>query len=146
MSATTTVRIDRPVPVTDRTTKQPATLVRDYEDQPTLRPSQDPAVALAKVMKGLKDEERHIRTAMMRKQAVYDECDAAINKRLWKQLDAEIRVLRQRRDLKRDQIYDLHDVLEGQKANAQLMSQEAIDMTINSVLSKDPTWNGIMDY
>ncbi|TGJ82430.1 hypothetical protein E0Z10_g6346 [Xylaria hypoxylon] len=143
-----TVRIDRPVPVTDRVRRQPSTSATSYvyEDQPTLRPSQDPAIALAKVMKGLKDEERHIRTSIARKQAVYDECDAAINKRLWKQLDAEIRVLRKRRDLKRDQIYDLHDVLEGQKANAQLMSQEAIDMTITSVLSKDPTWNGIMDY
>ncbi|KAI8955571.1 hypothetical protein F4801DRAFT_272091 [Xylaria longipes] len=141
-----TVRVDRPVPVTDRVKSQLSTSAYDYEEQPTLRPSQDPAIALAKVMKGLKDEERHIRTTMARKQAVYDECDAAVNKKLWKKLDAEIRVLRQRRDLKRDQIYDLHDVLEGQKANAQLMSEEAIDMTIMSVLSKDPTWNGIMDF
>ncbi|KAI1743331.1 hypothetical protein F4680DRAFT_409830 [Xylaria scruposa] len=141
-----TVRVDRPVPVTDRVKNHSSTSAYDYEEQPTLRPSQDPAVALAKVMKGLKDEERHIRTAMARKQAVYDECDAAVNKKLWKKLDAEIRVLRQRRDLKRDQIYDLHDVLEGQKVNAQLMSEEAIDMTIMSVLSKDPTWNGIMDF
>ncbi|KAI0857010.1 hypothetical protein F4860DRAFT_374529 [Xylaria cubensis] len=141
-----TVRVDRPVPVTDRVKNHLSASVYDYEEQPTLRPSQDPAVALAKVMKGLKDEERHIRTAMARKQAVYDECDAAVNKKLWKKLDAEIRVLRQRRDLKRDQIYDLHDVLEGQKANAQLMTEEAIDMTIMSVLSKDPTWNGIMDF
>ncbi|KAI2641058.1 hypothetical protein GGS21DRAFT_355278 [Xylaria nigripes] len=141
-----TVRVDRPVPVTDRVKSQPSVSAHGYEDQPTLRPSQDPAIALAKVMKGLKDEERHIRFAMAKKQVVYDECDPAINKRLWKQLDAEIRVLRKRRDLKRDQIYDLHDVLEGQKANAQLMSQEAIDMTITSVLSKDPTWNGVLDY
>ncbi|KAI0868986.1 hypothetical protein GGS24DRAFT_480374 [Hypoxylon argillaceum] len=140
-----TVRVERPVPVTERVRRQDPTAVQDYEDQ-TLRPSQDPAIALAKVMKGLKDEERHIRTAIARKQAVYDECDASVNKRLWKQLDAEIRVLRKRRDLKRDQIYDLHDVLEGQKASAQLMSQEAIDMTITSVLGKDPTWNGILDY
>ncbi|RWA10148.1 hypothetical protein EKO27_g4980 [Xylaria grammica] len=141
-----TVRIERPVPVTDRVKRRPSTSSYVYEDQPTLRPSQDPAIALAKVMKGLKDEERHIRATIARKQAVYDECDAAVNKRLWKQLDAEIRVLRKRRDLKRDQIYDLHDVLEGQKANAQLMSQDAIDMTITSVLSRDPTWNGVMDY
>ncbi|KAJ8122477.1 hypothetical protein ONZ43_g1340 [Nemania bipapillata] len=140
-----TVRVDRPVPVTERAKQHVPSLGQDHEDQ-TLRPSQDPAIALAKVMKGLKDEERHIRTAIARKQAVYDECDAALNKRLWKQLDAEIRVLRKRRDLKRDQIYDLHDVLEGQKANAQLMSQEAIDMTITSVLGKDPSWNGIIDY
>ncbi|KAI3324536.1 hypothetical protein HD806DRAFT_492901 [Xylariaceae sp. AK1471] len=139
-----TVRIDRPVPATDRV-KSPIASAHEYEDQHTLRPSQDPAIALAKVMKGLKDEERHIRTAIARKQAVYDECDPSVNKRLWKQLDAEIKGLRKRRDLKRDQIYDLHDVLEGQKANAQLMSQEAIDMTITSVLSRDPTWNGIMD-
>lgn len=141
-----TVRVERPVPVTDRVERRSSTLTHDCEDQATMRPSQDPALALAKVMKGLKDEEKHIRAAIARKQAVYDECDAAVNKKMWKKLDAEIRVLRKRRDLKRDQIYDLHDVLEGQKANAQLMSQEAVDMTINSVLSKDPTWNGVLDY
>ncbi|KAI0200832.1 hypothetical protein F4808DRAFT_140932 [Astrocystis sublimbata] len=141
-----TVRVERPVPVSDRVTKaSPSTSTYDCED-PTLRPSQDPALALAKVMKGLKDEERHIRTSMARKQAVYDECDPALNKKLWKKVDGEIRALRQRRDLKRDQIYDLHDVLEGQKSNAQVMSEEAIDVTIMSVLSKDPTWNGIMDF
>ncbi|KAI8629675.1 hypothetical protein F5Y19DRAFT_431464 [Xylariaceae sp. FL1651] len=141
-----TVRIDRPVPVTDRVKSAAPASVKEYEDQHTLRPSQDPALALAKVMKGLKDEESHIRTAIAKKQMVYDECDAAMNKRLWKKLDAEIKGLRKRRDLKRDQIYDLNDVLEGQKANAQKMSQEAIDMTITSVLSKDPTWNGITEY
>lgn len=142
----TTVRVDRPVPVTDRAKSQPATLAHEYEDQPTMRPSQDPAIALAKVMKGLQDEEKHIRSAIARKQAVYDECDASVNRRLWKKLDADMKILQKRRDLKRDQIYDLHDVLEGQKANAQLMTQEAVDMTITSVLGKDPTWNGVIDY
>lgn len=141
-----TVRVDRPVPVTDRAKSQPSVSAHEYEDQPTLRPSQDPAIALAKVMKGLQDEEKHIRSAIARKQAVYDECDASANRRLWKRLDADMKVLRKRRDLKRDQIYDLHDVLEGQKAHAQLMTQEAVDMTITSVLGKDPTWNGIIDY
>lgn len=141
-----TVRVDRPVPVTDRAKSQSSISAHEYEDQPTLRPSQDPAIALAKVMKGLQDEEKHIRSAIAKKQAIYDECDASVNKRMWKQLDADIKVLRKRRDLKRDQIYDLHDVLEGQKANAQLMTQEAIDMTITSVLGKDPAWNGILDY
>ncbi|KAI1119103.1 hypothetical protein F5Y14DRAFT_396457 [Nemania sp. NC0429] len=141
-----TVRVDRPVPVTDRADRKSSISAHIYEDQPTMRPSQDPAVALAKVMKSLQDEEKHVRSAIARKQAVYDECDASVNKRLWKQLDAEMKVLRKRRDLKRDQIYDLHDVLEGQKANAQLMTQEAIDMTITSVLGKDPTWNGTIDY
>jgi len=141
-----TVRVERPVPASDRPKRQSRSSTDVYEDQPTLRPSQDPAIALAKVMKGLKDEEKHLRTFISRKQAVYDECDPAINKRLWKQLDGEIKNLRKRRDLKRDQIYDLQDVLEGQKANAELMSQEAIDMTINSVLSRDPTWDGIVGY
>ncbi|KAI1177349.1 hypothetical protein F4777DRAFT_542663 [Nemania sp. FL0916] len=141
-----TVRVERPVPVTDREKTHTSTSVHNYEDQPTLRPSQDPAIALAKVMKGLKDEEKHIRAAIVKKQATYDKCDASTNKRLWKQLGADIKLLQKRRDLKRDQIYDLHDVLEGQKANAQLMSQEAVDMTITSVLGKDPTWDGIIDF
>lgn len=48
-------------------------------------------------------------------------------------------------DFKRDQIYDLHDVLEGQKANGQEMTVEDIEVTIMSVLSRDETWNGILD-
>ncbi|KAI1436844.1 hypothetical protein GGR50DRAFT_175593 [Xylaria sp. CBS 124048] len=141
-----TVRVDRPVPVTDRVKRKPSVSAYQYEDQPTLRPSQDPGIALAKVLKGLEDEERHLQIAINDKQSAYDSCNASHNKTLWKRLDAEIRVLRQRRDLKRDQIYDLNDVLEGQKANAQTMSQDAIDVTITSVLSKDPTWNGVLDY
>ncbi|KAI0391470.1 hypothetical protein F5Y17DRAFT_440483 [Xylariaceae sp. FL0594] len=141
-----TVRVECPVPASSQSKRQPRPSAVVYEDQPTLRPSQNPAIALAKVMKGLKDEEKHLRTFISRKQAVYDECDAAVNKRLWKQLAGEIKTLQKRRDLKRDQIYDLQDVLEGQKSNSKFMSQEAIDMTINSVLSRDPTWDGIIDY
>ncbi|KAI0474084.1 hypothetical protein GGR56DRAFT_650243 [Xylariaceae sp. FL0804] len=142
-----TVRVERPVPVTDRVVgNAPAATASAAEDQEvTLRPSQDPAVALAKVIKCLKDEESHIRASLLQRQSVYDECDPAANKRIWKRLDAEMQGLRRRRDLKREQIYDLHDVLEGQK-EAALMGDEALDMTIASVLSKDPTWNGILDY
>ncbi|CAJ2499816.1 Uu.00g026690.m01.CDS01 [Anthostomella pinea] len=141
-----TVRVDRPVPVTDRVSDAQSAAATKYEDEHTLRPSQDPALALAKVVKGLQDEEKHLAAAIAKKQATYDGCDASLHKRMWKKLDAEIQKLRKRRDLKRDQIYDLHDVLEGQKQRGQEMDVEAVDVTIMSVLSKDPTWNGIMDY
>ncbi|KAI5918222.1 hypothetical protein F4810DRAFT_600042 [Camillea tinctor] len=140
-----TVRIERPTPITDQDTNAQATTDSDYEDQATLRPSQEPGLALAKVIKGLKDEEKHMKMCLAKKQAVYDECSPSRNKRLWKDLDMEIQKLRKRRDLKREQIYDLHDVLEGQKSSGQVMSAEFVELTIESVLSRDPTWDGIMD-
>ena len=49
------------------------------------------------------------------------------------------------REVKRDQIYDLHDVLEGQRAGGLDMSAQDLEVTIASVLSRDETWNGIVD-
>ncbi|KAI0020118.1 hypothetical protein F4780DRAFT_743769 [Xylariomycetidae sp. FL0641] len=141
----TRVRVERPVAVTDRARNIPAAVSGEYEDQPTLRPSQDPAAALAKIMQSLKDEERHIKSSILKKQAVYDECDPSMNKRIWKRLDGEIQRLQRHRDLKRGQIYDLHDVLEGQKANGQELDASVVDVTVSAILSKDPTWNGIID-
>ncbi|KAI5864926.1 hypothetical protein GGS23DRAFT_562383 [Durotheca rogersii] len=136
-----TVQVERPIPVSERPRDQP-----EYEDQSTLRPSQDPAIALAKVIKGLQDEERHIQKALAKKTAVYNECDPAIHRRMWKQMAAEIEKLRKAQDLKRDQIYYLHDVLEGLKANGLEMTSSFVEETIMTVLSKDPTWNGIPGY
>ncbi|KAL7620515.1 hypothetical protein AAE478_009510 [Parahypoxylon ruwenzoriense] len=136
-----TVHIERPVPVSDRIPDQ-----TEYEDQSTMRPSQEPAVALAKVIKALQDEERHIKNALAKKSAVYNECDPAIHRRMWKQLGSEMEKLRKAQDLKRDQIYYLHDVLEGQKVNGQEMTASYVEETIVSILSKDPSWNGVPGY
>ncbi|KAI0001239.1 hypothetical protein F4779DRAFT_604463 [Xylariaceae sp. FL0662B] len=141
-----TVRIERPIPVTSRASRARPAVGEGYEDQSTLRPSQDPAMALAKVIKCVKDEERHIKSAIAKKQAVYDECDASVHRRLWKKLDDEMQTLRRVRELKRDQIYHLYDVLEAQKRSGQEMTDEYFDVTVSSILSRDPTWDGILGY
>ncbi|KAK5630528.1 hypothetical protein RRF57_006243 [Xylaria bambusicola] len=130
--------------VTDRAKKQTSTSDYTYEDQPTLRPSQDPAIAFAKVKKVLEDEKKHLELDLAQKMADYNTCDAAVGKRHWRKLDAEITILRKRLALKREQIYNLHDVeVNLEKANGQWTIPETVDMTIASVMSKDPTWNGI---
>ncbi|RYO80330.1 hypothetical protein DL762_007697 [Monosporascus cannonballus] len=136
------VRVDRPVAVSDRIPNQPNA---DYEDQPTLRPARDPAVALAVVIKGLRDEEAHLEAALARAQVQYNALDASVGRRQRRQLSAEMHRLMKQRDVKRDQLYDLHDVLEGQKAKGQEMTAEEVEVTIMSVLSRDETWNGIVD-
>ncbi|RYP53947.1 hypothetical protein DL768_001169 [Monosporascus sp. mg162] len=137
-----TVRVDRPVAASDRIPNRPNA---DYEDQPTLRPARDPAVALAVVIKGLRDEEAHLEAALAQAQAQYNALDASVGRRQRRQLSAEIHRLMKQRDVKRDQLYDLHDVLEGQKAKGQEMTAEEVEVTIMSVLSRDETWNGIVD-
>lgn len=137
------VRIEPPEPVTDQPANKTSASTYTYEDQPTLRPSQDPAIALAKVKKVLKDEEKHILKELTQKVKELAECDAEVGQRKWKKIDAELKTIRKRLDLKRVQIYNLRDVQVAQeKATGQWLSPEAIDMTIQSVLSLDPTWDG----
>ncbi|KAI1413156.1 hypothetical protein F5Y13DRAFT_161706 [Hypoxylon sp. FL1857] len=136
-----TVRVEKPVPVTSRARAQP-----EYEDQSTIRPSQDPGVALAKVIKSLEDEERHLCFAIKKKEAVYNECNPAYHRTMWKSLSDEIDKLRKARGLKRDQIYYLHDALEGQKASGQEMTMEFVDLTVMSAMEKDENWNGVVGY
>ncbi|KAI1362709.1 hypothetical protein F5Y08DRAFT_311232 [Xylaria arbuscula] len=141
------VRIEAPEPVREQPTNHASTSAYDYEDQPTLRPSQDPAVALAKVKKVLKDEEKHILKELTQKVQELAECDAEVGQRKWKKIDAELKHIRKRLDLKRVQIYNLRDVqVAHEKASGQWMSTEAIDMTIQSVLSLDPTWDGSVSH
>ncbi|OTA68768.1 hypothetical protein K449DRAFT_387086 [Hypoxylon sp. EC38] len=136
-----TVRVEKPIPVTNRTRTQ-----SEYEDQSTLRPSQDPGVALAKVIKSLEDEERHLELAIRKKEAIYNECNPAYHRTMWKNLADEIDKLRKARGLKRDQIYFLHDALEGQKASGQEMTMDFVDYTVMSAMGKDENWDGILGY
>ncbi|KAI0168950.1 hypothetical protein GGR52DRAFT_497969 [Hypoxylon sp. FL1284] len=134
------VRVEKPVPVSDRAPTQSA-----YEDQSTIRPSQDPAVAIAKVIKALEDEERHLKNAIRKKNAIYNECDPSIHRRVWKKIGAEVEKLQKARDLKRDQIYFLYDAIEAFKQSGQEMTDNFAELTIMSAMSKDPTWNGVLD-
>ncbi|KAI1323773.1 hypothetical protein F5Y16DRAFT_382836 [Xylariaceae sp. FL0255] len=109
----------------------------------TLRPSQDPAIALSKVMNSLRQEEKDLQYATAKKQAIYDQCDPRVHRSMQKKLYSEMEELRRRRGLKRMQIYDLYDLVVAHKeGTAKFMTLNDIDDTVMSILSKDPDWDG----
>ena len=139
------VTVPRPVPVTDRNLPEDA----------TMRPARSPGHALAMVIKGLEDEVQHLKLELTRLQASYNSTDGAIGRRERLSISASINDHLKRLDAKNDQIYSLHDVLEGQKAVGQAMSEEEIEWTVLSItgmtvrdvtnVSEQLTWEGIPD-
>ncbi|KAM5355270.1 hypothetical protein ACJ41O_001916 [Fusarium nematophilum] len=138
------VTVPRPVPVTDRDLS--------VED-PTMRPAQSPGHALAMVIKGLEDESHHLQLELSRIQAQYNSRDKALGRRERLSLAESIRTLLKQLEAKNDQIYSLYDVLEGQKAAGQAMTEEEIEMTVLNITgmtvrdvtshSDQLTWEGI---
>ena len=123
-----TIKIVKPVPVSERMPE-----VTAYEEEPTIRPSQPPPIALATVMKGLEDELAHLKIQLSQYQTLYHQHDPALSKRKRKSVLAKIEQLVQAVDVKADQIYALYDVLEGQKADGHEISEEEIEITLQSV-------------
>lgn len=140
------VTVSRPVPVTDRNMTG---------DDLTMRPSQSPGHALALVIKGLEDEAEHFQLEFTRLQAEYNRSDKAIGRRDRLNLAESIRTLLKRMEVKNDQIYSLYDVLEGQKAAGQAMTEEEVEMTVLNItgmtvrdvtgVSEQFTWEGIQE-
>lgn len=140
------VTIPRPVPVTDRDLS--------IED-PTMRPAHSPGHALAAVIKGLEDEAQHLQLELSRLQSQYNSSDKALGRRERLSMAEGIRTLLRKLEAKNDQIYSLYDVLEGQKAAGQAMSEEEIEMTVLNITgmtvrdatygSEQMTWEGIPD-
>lgn len=138
------VVVPRPVPVTDRDLS--------VED-PTMRPLQSPGHALAMVIKGLEDEAHHLQLELTKIQSQYNGRDKALGRRERLNLAETIRSLLKQLEAKNDQIYSLYDVLEGQKAAGQAMSEEEIEMTVLNITgmtvrdvtnhSDQLTWEGI---
>lgn len=139
------VTVSRPVPATEREITG--------EDH-TMRPSQSPGQALALVIKGLEDESEHLQLELTRLQAEYNSSDKAIGRRDRVSLVESIRTLLKRLEVKNDQIYSLYDVLEGQKAAGQMMTEEEVEMTVLNITGmtvrdvtahSDFTWEGIQE-
>jgi len=92
---------------------------------------------------------------LSRLQAAYSGSDKAIGRRDRVALAEDIRMLLKRLEVKNDQIYSLYDVLEGQKAAGQAMTEEEIEMTVLNITgmtvrdvtsnSENFTWEGIHD-
>lgn len=139
------VTVPRPIPVTDR----------DLGEDHTMRPAHSPGHALAMVIKGLRDEVAHLQLELSRLQAAYNSADGAIGRRERLRLSESIDDHMRRLNAKNDQIYSLHDVLEGQKAVGQAMSEEEIEWTVLSITgltvrdvtgaTEQLTWEGIPD-
>ncbi|KAI9815968.1 MAG: hypothetical protein M1827_001960 [Pycnora praestabilis] len=123
-----TVTVSKPVPVSDRMPKS-----NPYEEEPTMRPSQPPGVALATVMKALQDELAHLKMELAQYQSMYNKHDPSLSKRKRKSVYKKIEELLKAIDTKSDQIYALYDVLEGQKAAGHEISEEEVEVTLNTI-------------
>ncbi|KAK1972220.1 hypothetical protein LY78DRAFT_624436 [Colletotrichum sublineola] len=139
------VKVSKPVAPSD----QYKQLGISSEDA-TMRPSQPPGNALAKVIKGLEDELEHMKMEHAKMQARYDRHNPALAESKRKQLKINIDANMNAREVKNAQIYALYDVLEGQKQVGQEMSEEELDMTVFSItglsvrdITDQLTWEGI---
>ena len=122
------IAIPKPVPVSER---MPEPI--PGEEDPTLRPAQAPGLALATVLKGLEDEVAHMKIKLAKYQTLYNGHDPSLSKRQRKSVHQKMEVLLQAIDTKADQIYALYDVLEGQKQADQELTQEEVEITLQSI-------------
>ncbi|KLJ09082.1 hypothetical protein EMPG_15490 [Blastomyces silverae] len=122
------IKVTKPVPVSDRM-PEPS----PYNEEPTMRPSQPPAVALATVLKSLEDELAHLKMQLALQQTMLNKHDASLGKKQRKSVLQTIESLLREIDTKSDQIYALYDVLEGQKENGHEMTQDEVDVTLQSI-------------
>jgi Centrosome microtubule-binding domain of Cep57 len=123
-----TIRIEKPIPVSDR-----MPVAGPYEDEPTMRPLTSPGLALATVMKGLQDELAHLKMELAQYQSMYNKYDMSLGMRKRKAIKTKIENLLKAIDTKADQIYGLYDVLEGQKQSGQQLSEEDVEITLQSI-------------
>ncbi|KAL8659716.1 MAG: hypothetical protein Q9226_000272 [Calogaya cf. arnoldii] len=110
------------------------------DEEPTERPSQPPAVALAAVLESVQAERALQFTQLAKYQANYSRHD--LNRRQRKQLLAKIIALTESVDRKADQIHNLHDLVADQNQKGQAMTQNQVDNTLQS-LGLELPWQGI---
>lgn len=128
------IAIPKPIPVSERMPEATA-----YNEEPTLRPSQPPALALATVLKGLEDELAHLKMQLAKYQNIYNRHDASISKRQRKSIYQKMESLLKEIDTKADQIYSLYDVVEGQKQDGHELTEEEVEVTLQSIGVDAPT-------
>lgn len=127
-TAKATITIPKPIPISERMPE-----ATRYEEEPTIRPSQPPGLALATVLKGLEDELSHLKMQLSQYQALYNGHDPALSKRKRKSVYKKIEALLEAIDIKADQIYALYDVLEGQKQDGREISEAEVEVTLQSI-------------
>ncbi|POS86404.1 hypothetical protein EPUL_001491 [Erysiphe pulchra] len=132
------IRIERPVPVSER-----IPVAEPYEDQPTMRPSTSPGLALARVISGIKNEIEHLYGKFREVEKLYFAHDHSLGRSSRISWRDSMKTLIIQIDIKHDQLYKLYDVLEGQKLAQQEMTSDFLDVTLTDIGIKfDDTWNG----
>lgn len=96
-----------------------------YEEEPTIRPSQPPALALASVIQGLEEELSRAKQELSHYQNVYNQQNPTTGKRARHSLKEKMEVFLKDIDLKADYIYSLYDVVEGQKLQSKEEQQDS---------------------
>ena len=127
------IKISKPVPVSERMVEASA-----EDADPTIRPAQAPGLALATVLKGLEDELVHLKIELHQYQNLFNSHDPALSKRKRKSVQQKIESVLQAIDVKADQIYALYDVLEGQKHDGHEISEEEVEITLQSIGIRAP--------
>jgi chromosome segregation ATPase len=84
-------------------------------------------------MKGLQDELAHLKMQLTQYQSMYNKHDMSLGMRKRKAIKAKIENLLKAIDTKADQIYGLYDVLEGQKQSGQELSEEEVEITLQTI-------------
>lgn len=133
-----TVRVERPIPVSDR-----VPVTGQYEDEPTVRPSISPGLALAMVIKDVKDDINSLKNKLDGVHRAYISHDPSLGKKTRKELADLINTFVKKIEVKTEQLYHLYNVLEGQKISQQEMTDEFVDLTLTELgINLDDTWNG----
>ena len=123
------IKIPKPKSASERLAE-----TKQHEDEPTIRPSQPPALALATVLKSLTDEHAHLLIQHTHIKSLYFRHDPAIMKTKRKDLFAKMVSLLNAMEVKADQIYSLHDVLEDYKHDGHVEFQDQeIEDTLQSI-------------
>ena len=124
------ITIPQPQPVSERPTEQPNENVPQNlttnidENDHTMRPSQPPSMALAKVLKSLEDELAHLKMQLAVCQSRYSRHDAAVGRRNRVKLGEQMMALMGEIESKSEVVYALYDVLEGQKGDGEDKEKE----------------------
>ncbi|KAL8821733.1 MAG: hypothetical protein Q9191_007252 [Dirinaria sp. TL-2023a] len=117
-----TVSVGKPVPVSERM-PEPS----EYNEEPTIRPSQSPGLALARVIRGMDQEVATLKSQLKKASDLYNAHDVSLSKRARESLARKIRSLLEASEAKAQQVYYLYDVLEGQKQAGQTISEQEVD-------------------
>ncbi|KAF7679793.1 protein kinase [Alternaria burnsii] len=123
-TATAALVVPKLVKVSERSTAD--------ETDATMRPVQSPREALATVVKGLNDERIHLTAELAVQQAMLSEHDPSLGKRRRAAIDVSIQDLLRRLSWLDQQIYRLHDVLEGQEDVTEEEVEELTTQAVNT--------------